>query len=303
MGQEEIVVLGLSKSPELETGLKNASKKYNIKVRYLTPTLADLSKKLEEVIPQWQVSTIYEIVSKGVKGIAIVPLHPQPLLPVIKEVVEKGVFLITYDIDFPESERILHIGTNNYLAGKIAGTNLATILNFKGNIIIDTPSLTSGSCLGRIEGFKEAISKYENLKILEIFSCEENIPELFNIPNKILSKYKDFQGIFSTTGLVASADAQAVKISGRDIKIVCIDLEKEIVKFIQEGVINVAIAQRFYLMGERIVEVLSRMIRFGKESVIKTLPPDRFIDTGVDVVTQKTLSEYLKSQEAKGIFF
>jgi len=299
----KIAVLDNVRGGSYEQGVRRAEEKYNIEVKYLTPSVTQLKGSIEEVIPAWQRDTIKELLEEGIKGIALPLLHPQPLISIIKEAVSRGVAVISYDIDGPETERYFYVGTNNYLAGKIAGNNMTSLIGFKGEVVIDSISLTSYSCKGRIEGFKEAVGKYQNVKIVDIVSAQEDISKMFTLPSETISTYKNLSGIFATTGLNAGSNAEVVKRQSLQdkIKIVCFDLNSGIAQFMEEGIIDVAIVQRPYDMGYRVVEFLYRIIKFGLDEVLKSLPKSKIIDTGVEVVTKETLASYKKSQEVLGI--
>lgn len=298
----EIAILGINLWEDFDLGIKAAAKKHNIDARYINPSMSELKGNLNEIIPKWQTEKIKEVMKQGVQAIAFCALHPAPLVPIIKEAINSGIFCITYDIDGPETGRYFHIGTNNYLAGKIAGNNIASLLQFKGDIIIDSPSLTSQSCKDRIQGFKDAISNYKNIKILELVSCEEDMNKIFSLSTQVLQKYNNLNGIYSTTGISARIMAQAVKFQGRSgMKFVCFDAEQDTVKFLQEGVIDVIIAQRIYDMGFKTVEYLYRVLKFGKDEVLKTIPESKFIDTGVDVVNLENLAKYKNELKEQGI--
>ena len=180
---------------------------------------------------------------------------------------------------------------------------MTSLIGFKGEVVIDSISLTSYSCKGRIEGFKEAVGKYQNVKIVDIVSAQEDISKMFTLPSETISTYKNLSGIFATTGLNAGSNAEVVKRQSLQdkIKIVCFDLNSGIAQFMEEGIIDVAIVQRPYDMGYRVVEFLYRIIKFGLDEVLKSLPKSKIIDTGVEVVTKETLDSYKKSQEVLGI--
>ena len=299
-----IAVLGLVSEKvdpywsDIGRGVRSSAKKYKVDANYFSPPEAGITGPAEDAITSWQRATIEELISKEIKAIAFAPLNPQPLVPLIKKAIDLGIPCITYDLDAAETGRYFYVGTNNYLAGKIACNTLATLIGFKGEIVIDTPSLIAQSCTERIKGFKETIIRYPNIRIVEVVSGEEDPAKIISVATRTLSTYKNLSGIFCVAGVSSAANARGVKMKIKEdkIKIVSFDAIPEVIEFIRQGIINATIAQRPYTIGYRVVEFLYQMINYGVDGVLRSIPPSRIIDTGVDIITRENLEEYLSSQ-------
>jgi len=97
----------------------------------------------------------------------------------------------------------------------------------------------------------------------------------------------------SYNGPAIAAAVQEAKKHDK-IKIVCFDAEPITLQYLKTGDIDATIVQKPYEFGYQSVKVLHDMIKFGIDSTLATLPQDRIIDTGVEVVTPKNLEDYQK---------
>lgn len=279
---------------EVELGVKQATQKYNLEYEFFIPSREDVAL---------QISTLETNIAKGVSGIAFAVSNPDRIAPSIKKALEKGIPCITIDTDAPQTGRYLYIGTNNYQAGRIAGYTMSKFFKGKGEIAILTGSLTATNAVERIKGFEEAIGKREDIKIVATICDDEDSVKGFALAQETLRKYPNIKALFGVFAVNGPSLAKAVKSANKveEIKIVCFDTTKEIIEFIKEDVIHAAIGQRPYLIGYRAVEFLNRMIKQGVEETLKSVPPSRMIDTGVDTVTKDTLSSYEKFLAKLGI--
>ena len=83
----------------------------------------------------------------------------------IAEANKAGIPVFTADIAAEEGKVISHIASDNVQGGRVAGEYLAKVLNGKGKIaIINQPAITS--VLDRVVGFREALNKYPDIKIV-----------------------------------------------------------------------------------------------------------------------------------------
>lgn len=279
---------------EVELGVKEAAKKYNIETIFHMP---------QKELPQLQIAAIENFISSGYQGIVFATSFPEEIASTIKKIVIQGIPCIAIDTDAPQTERHLYVGTNNYLAGRIAGDTLSQILKGQGKIIISTGSLSATNSVERIKGFREVIERNRQMEIVDILCDDEDANKAYMLAYSTLLKHKDlsaFYGVFSFNGPAA---AKAVKVVGKvnQVKIVCFDLIKETVDFLKERVINATLGQRPYMIGYRSIQVMYDILKFGLQEAMKRIPPSRIIDTGVDVINPDNLETHKKFLEKIGI--
>ena len=68
-----------------------------------------------------QVKMIEDLITKQVNAIVISPNEPTSVVDVINDGMSKGILMMTFDSDSPDSDRVMYIGTDNKTAGKVQG--------------------------------------------------------------------------------------------------------------------------------------------------------------------------------------
>ena len=297
-----IGILGKSVHPYWDVvrlGMEDAAKKLNVEATFFVPPTEDVPKQIE---------TIETWVSMGFEGISFAPSDPDAVNSVIKKSMDKGIFCISQDTDAPKSGRLCYIGTGNYSAGKLAGEKMAEVLNGKGKVAICTGSLTAMNSIERMQGFRDAVAQYTDIKIVEpILVDNEDTAKAVDLAETALLNNPDLAGFFGVYAFNGPSAAKAVKASGKQgqVHIVAFDTTDEHLFMINEGLIDAAIGQRQYFMGYLSVLVLRDMIQAGKDATMMILPKtsdgDTIIDTGVDIVTKDNLADYVKMMDQWGV--
>ncbi len=140
---------------ELEEGLREEAAKNNYEL-IITAGEFDLGK---------QIAQIEDFVARKVDAIIVCPVDSKGIGSGIKSANTAKIPVFTADIAAQEGDVVCHIASDNVAGGRLAGEYLAKALSRKGNVaVIDQPALTS--VLDRVQGFKEAIAKYPNMKVV-----------------------------------------------------------------------------------------------------------------------------------------
>ncbi len=270
---------------EVEIGAQDAGKKYNCEVLFSSSSRES---------PKYHIDAIEKFAKENVMGLGFATSYPAEIAPAIKQAIIKGMHCIALDTDAPQTDRYFYLGTNNYLAGKIAGDTMVQLINRRGEIIITTGSLSASNSQDRIRGFKEVVLKYPNIKIMDILCNDETEAKAMSQILSSLQQYPDICGIFGVFSYDGQAAAQVVISTNKinKIKIVGFDTSPETMNYIKQGITSATVGQRPYIMGYRCVEYLHNIAKFGKEEILRTIPPSKAIDTGVDVITKDNLDSH-----------
>lgn len=114
------------------------------------------------VVPQntqgaTQVKIMEDLIARNVTGIAISVNEPKSVEGVIKQAMDAGIKVVTFDSDSANSGRSLYIGTINTEAGVTMGNSMADALGGKGKVAIVTGQLGASNLNERIDGVKKAL--------------------------------------------------------------------------------------------------------------------------------------------------
>src|SRR5881409_2892209 len=140
---------------DLEEGLRTEAAKNGYEL-IITAGEFDLGK---------QSAQIEDFITRKVDAIVLCPVDSRGVGPAVKKANDAKIPVFTADIAAQEGDVVSHIASDNVAGGRLAGEYLAKILNGNGNVaVIDQPTLTS--VLDRVQGFKDAIAKYPEMKIV-----------------------------------------------------------------------------------------------------------------------------------------
>jgi ribose transport system substrate-binding protein len=114
-----------------------------------------------------------------------------------------------------------------------------------------------------------------------------------NQTTDVLAANPDLKGIFGANEPTAIGVGRALAQSGKAGKVVAIgfDGNEDLQNFVKDGTLSAIVVQGSYQMGEKGVETVEKLIK--KEKV------EKFVDTGVVVVTKENIDK----PEAKNVLY
>ena len=270
---------------DVERGCKEEGAKLGVNVVYTGPDTADSAK---------QVQILQDLVSRGVDGIAVAPMDAESVIGVIDAALKKGIKVITFDSDSPKSHRIAFVGTNNYQAGVEAGKAFAANQP-DGKFAVVTGGLAAANHNERGAGFRDAL-KAAGGKYTEIpgspFPCNDDAAKSIEIIQDVLTRYPDLNGFFFSGGwpLFGAPEAYVRAVSGNhrieNLTVVSFDSLPEELALLKKEYVDALIGQRPYAMGVKSVDILNDLMQGKKVPAV--------IDTGVDVITQQNVAQFIR---------
>ena len=190
---------------EVGQGLVNAGLWAGSKVSFENPPKEDVAR---------QVQVLEGYVAQKVDGIIFGASDPGAFDKVVKDALSRKIPVLTFDSDAPKSGRLIYIGPNNYLSGKLAGERMKQLLPNGGKIAIQVGSLTALNAKERIQGFKDAI-KGSKLQIVKEDVDEEDAQVANAHSEAILASTPDLAGFYGVYVYNSPAQARAVQAAGK----------------------------------------------------------------------------------------
>lgn len=241
------------------------------------------------VVPQntqgaTQVKIMEDLIARQVSGIAISVNEPKSVEGVIKQAMEAGIKVVTFDSDSAESGRSLYIGTINKQAGVTMGNSMAEKLGGKGKVAIITGQLGASNLNERIDGVKEALAAFPEIEIVATEGTEDDLAKAVSVTEAILRGNPDLAGIFGMSQVGGPAVAKVLaqqEFADRKgaVAVFAFDDLPDTIQGVKDGYINGIMVQRPVTMGKLAVEQLVAQI--------KGEAPGGDIDTGVTVVDHR----------------
>lgn len=275
--------LGVQFYADAETGCKEEAAKIGAECLFTGPAQLDDAE---------QGRIVRDLITKKVAGIAVAPNNPDSMAGPIAAAIEKGIPVVTFDSDAPDSKRVAFIGTNNRAGGEAAGEAFVKAMPEGGTYAVLTGGLSAANLNERIEGFH---SKLDD-KFKEIsgspFASNDDSATAVQIIQDVLAKNPDLDGIFYVGGwpmFAPQAYARALSKKHDDIKsgkftVVSFDTLPSQVKLLKDGFATVLVGQRPLAMGIQSIDQLDKL------SKGETVPA--VTDTGVDIVDASNVADF-----------
>lgn len=249
------------------------------------------------VVPQntqgaTQVKIMEDLIARNVTGIAISVNEPKSVEGVIKQAMDAGIKVVTFDSDSANSGRSMYIGTINTEAGVTMGNSMAEALGGKGKVAIVTGQLGASNLNERIDGVKKALEAYPEIEIVAVEGTEDDLAKAVSVTEALLRANPDLAGIFGMSQVGGPAVAKVLaqkEFADRKgaLKVFAFDDLPDTVQGVKDGFIDGIMVQRPVTMGRLAVESLVAQIKSEAGEV-------KDIDTGVTVVNAGNLDSYTK---------
>jgi len=248
---------------DLEEGLSSEAAKNGYEL-ILTAGDFDLGK---------QSAQVEDFITRKVDAIIICPVDSRGVGPAIRKANEAKIPVFTADIASQEGEVVCHIASDNVAGGRLAGEYLGKILKGVGEVaIIGQPTVTS--VLDRVQGFKEAISKYPGIKIVADVNGEGVRDRAMQAASDILQAHPGLNGIFGINddSALGALDA-VVQFKRTDIKIIGYDATPPALAAISgDTPLKADVAQSPKKIGETTIDMIKKY--FAQAAVPKVVPVD-----------------------------
>lgn len=207
-----------------------------------------------------QLNDIDDMIQQGVSAMLIDPVDSNSIAPAIEACNAAGIPVIAYNS--PVNQEVAStVATDNYLAGQLVGEALGEALGGEGEVAMLTYNVAE-VCLDRANGFKDAISAYPGITIVEEQEIEPGTDTALPVAENILQAYPDLAGMFALNDPSALGCVAAVESANKldQVKIVGVDGSDDGKAAIQEGKMLASAAQDPVTIGSTAVETAYQVI-------------------------------------------
>src|SRR5215510_11904324 len=113
-----------------------------------------------------QISEVERFVTSGVSGLVLAPLDEVALAQPVADAKRNGIPVVVIDSGLKGHDYVSFVATDNRLAGRLAGDDLAARLHDKGRIVLLRYAEGSESTIQREEGFLDAIKTHPDVHVV-----------------------------------------------------------------------------------------------------------------------------------------
>ena len=238
-------------------------------------------------------------------GILISPANAELMRDDIDAAIAEGIPVVTLDADAPSSQRLLFIGTDNYLAGVMGAKVAVKELHGKGDVVILTMP-AQANLEDRLRGYRDVFAAYPGIRIIRIIDIAGNPRLAFNAAEQMVSKAKNQVDAFLCLEAVAGKEVAAAldrhQVRGKTV--VAMDTDSGTLDWIKKGVIVATIAQKPYTMSYVGLTILSHLYHyppqpFGQDWRSNPLAPlPAFVDTGATLIDKNSVDAFQAAQKS-----
>jgi ribose transport system substrate-binding protein len=293
--QRKIVIgfIGKSLSNDVfqaaQAGARDAARdlgpKYNahVSIEIRTPNDEDATKQAE---------AIEALARRGVDGIAISCSEANTVTPSIDKAVRRGIPVMCFDSDAPNSKRFAFYGSDNHVFGARIMEELAKVMSEKGTVAILGGNQSAPNLQKRVAGAKEELAKFPNMKLNDpgVFYHVETPEKGAEAVQQAQNANPGIEG-WAMIGGWPLFTADALPWPAGSIKVVAADALPAELKYVKNGYVEALFAQDCYGWGTKSVQVLLDKI------IKKQNPPDPIIIDPLTRVTKQNADDFGKNWE------
>ena len=241
----------LSARTGAEAAAKELSQKHGISIEilWLTPPAED---------GQVQAQRIAQAVNEGAGAVLISCSDAGKVTGAINDAVGRGVPVMTFDSDAPQSNRFAFYGVDDIKTGEAVMRELAPLMHGKGKVAILAGNQNAPNLRNRVAGVKQEAAKYPGIAIVDTFYHLETPQDAAAEVIRVQNAYPEITGWAMIGGWPLFTQTLLSDLDPKKVTIVSVDALPAELAYVEKGLAPVLLAQPTYLWGyvsvQKIVE-------------------------------------------------
>jgi ribose transport system substrate-binding protein len=242
-----------------------------------------------------QAQRIAEAVNAGDNAIILSASDAGKVTGAINDAVARGVPVMMFDSDAPESKRFAFYGADDLALGHEVMSELAAQMNDKGKVAILAGNQNAPNLQKRVQGVKEEAAKYPGITILGVFNHAETPQDAAAEVLRASDANHDIQGWAMIGGwaLFTKALLSDHDLDPKKVKIVSVDALGPELPYVASGLAPVLLAQPCYLWGDVSVRTVIDHVLLHKQT-------PEFVPMQLVRVTKENLGDWARQLKAWG---
>lgn len=237
----------LSARTGAEAAARDLSAKHGvpIEIAWLTPPTED---------GQVQAQRIAQAVNEGASAVLVSCSDAGKLTGAINDAVDRGVPVMTFDSDAPDSKRFAFYGVDDVKTGEMVMDELAKQMNGAGAVAILAGNQNAPNLRKRVDGVKQAAAKYPQIKIVNTFYHIETPQDAAAEVVRAQNANPQITGWAMIGGWPLFTTTLLTDLDPKKVKIVAVDGLPAELEYVEKGLAPVLLAQPTYKWGYVSVE-------------------------------------------------
>ena len=213
---------------------------------------------------QVQAQRIAQAVNEGADAILISCSDAAKVTNAINEAVDKGVPVMTFDSDAPDSKRFAFYGADDAECGQRTMDELAKQLGGKGVVAILAGNQNAPNLQKRVQGAKDAAAKFPGIKIVDTFYHSETPQDATSAVMNAMNANPQINGWAMIGGWPLFAPSLLKDLDPAKVKIVAVDALPAELPYVDRGLAPVLLAQPTYNWGYKSMEIIVDKVVLGR---------------------------------------
>lgn len=260
---------------EVERGMKAAAKKYGIDLT--------VQAAAGESAQSQQLSIAQTMIGQRFDAFLVSPESTSNLTPAIKQMQAKGLPIV--NVEDARVDATTFVGPASLVEGGKAGEYIAAELPKGGKVAQIEGAAGSNAAQLRTRGFKEAINKAGDLKLVASVPGDWDASKAYNAASSLLKANHDLAAIYANNDTMALGVVKAVADAGRTgrVTVVGTDGVPSAIKAIRSGTLSATTTPQPYSQGYWAVQSALALVQE------KDVPA--FVLTSAVLVDKKNVAE------------
>ena len=227
-----------------------------VKIDWLTPPSEDGTV---------QAQRIAQAIDGGANAILLSASDAGKVLGAVNEAADRGVPVMTFDSDVPNSRRFSFYGGDDVAMGKQVMDELVKQMGGKGKVAIIAGNQNAPNLQKRVQGAREAAKAYPGITVVNAFYHAETPQDAAAEVLRVMNSYPDLGGFAMIGGWALFTRTLLTDLDAKKVKIVSVDALPAELPYVEKGLAPVLFAQPTYMWGYVSVKTIFDHVYLKKE--------------------------------------
>ena len=214
---------------------------------------------------QVQAQRIAQAVNEGADVVLISCSDAAKVTGAINDAVDRGVPVMTFDSDAPDSRRFAFFGVDDIKTGGLIMGELAKAMGGKGRVAILAGNQNAPNLRKRVEGVLQQAAEYPEISIAGTFYHIETPQDAAAEVVRVNNAYPDIDGWAMVGGWALFTQSLLTDLDPDRMKIISVDALPPQLTYIEQGIVPVLWGQPTYLWGYESVRLIVEKIHLKRD--------------------------------------
>jgi len=238
--------------------------------------------------PPQQAQILQSYADQKVDGISVSADDAATLKKAIDYAAGKGIPVMTFDSDSPESKRRAFFGTDDTECGQRLARFLGKLIR-KGKVAIQSGTTSAPNLQARVKGAKDTLAKeFPEIQVVDVFYCNDDLAKAISDIASVTKAHPDLAGWILVGGWALFGQKALDPIDPAKTKVVSCDALRPMWPYLESGKCQMLLAQDLWGWGEQSVRIL-------KDMADKKAAPSGVIKGKLEEITKENLEAFKKT--------